>query len=125
MNTQNITVVYKWTAHAGKLDDLVAIYQQVTDSMQANEPGATAVQIYVSKEDNALYVRDEFADAGALGFHLQSTAGPHFPQLLEVAVPGTFLFFGNVPAELQEGARKMGLQAEFAPRVTGFERATA
>ena len=67
----------------------------------------------------------QFADAGALGFHLQSTAAAHFPQLLEVARPGPFLFFGDVPAELQQGALQMGLAAEFGNRVTGFERATA
>ncbi|MCO4747166.1 MAG: antibiotic biosynthesis monooxygenase [Proteobacteria bacterium] len=123
MHPQSITVVYKWTANPGKLAELRAIYEQVTTAMLEHEPGAVAVQIYVSESDNALYVRDEFADANALGFHLQHTAGPHFPQLLEVARPGTFLFFGDVPEELQQGALQMGLQAEFAQRVTGFDRA--
>ena len=63
----------------GKLDELTAIYRAVTDAMEQNEPGAEAVHVYVSEADNALYVRDEFADANAVGFHLQTTAGAHFP----------------------------------------------
>ena len=122
MDSNAITVIYKWTANPGKLEELTAIYRGVTEAMQANEARALAVHVYVSQEDSALYVRDEFADADALGFHPSQTAGPHFPGLLEVATPGTFYFFGNVPAELQDATRKMGLAAEFGTHVTGFNR---
>jgi quinol monooxygenase YgiN len=125
MPSSNITVVYKWTAHPGKLDELAAIYGQVTNVMKENEPGASAVQVYVSEPENALYVRDEFDDAGAMAFHLQNTAGPHFPQLLEIATPGSFLFFGDVPAELQQATKQMGLAAEFGTSAFGFDRAGA
>lgn len=122
MNPNAITVVYKWIAKDGQLDTLTGIYKGVTDAMKANEPGALAVHVYVSENDGALYVRDEFADANALGFHLSETAGPHFPQLLEVATPGTFYFFGNVPEEMQQAARGMGLAAEFSSHIAGFDR---
>lgn len=122
METNAITVVYKWTAKPGQLDALKSIYDGVTDAMKANEPGALEVQVHVSENENALYVRDVFADAGALGFHLSETAGPHFPSLLEVATPGAFLFFGDVPAQMQLAAKGMGLAAEFAPRRVGFTR---
>ena len=122
MTANAITVVYKWTAQPGQLDALTGIYKGVTDAMEANEPGALAVHVYVSEEEGALYVRDEFADANALGFHLSETAGPHFPRLLEVATPGTFYFFGDVPPEMQQAARGMGLAAEFAGHVVGFAR---
>ena len=122
MDTNAITVVYKWTAKPGQLDALKGIYDGVTDAMQANEPGALEVQVYVSEDENALYVRDVFADAGALGIHLSETAGPHFPSLLEVATPGGFLFFGDVPAETQQAAKAMGLAAEFAGHRAGFTR---
>jgi quinol monooxygenase YgiN len=122
MNPNAITVVYKWTAKPGQLDTLTGIYKGVTDAMEANEPGALAVHVYVSEDDDALYVCDEFADVNALGFHLSETAGPHFPKLLEVATPGTFYFFGNVPEEMQQAARGMGLAAEFSSHVKGFNR---
>ncbi len=122
METNSITVVYKWIAKPGKLDELTSIYKGVTDAMKANEPGALEVQVYASDETNALYVRDEFADAHALGYHLSETAGPHFPSLLEIATPGAFYFFGEVPAEMQQAAKGMGLAAEFAGNVTGFGR---
>ena len=122
MDQNAITVVYKWTAKPGQLDALTGIYRGVTDAMQANEPGALAVHVYVSEEEGALYVRDEFADANALGFHLSQTAGPHFPDLLKVATPGAFYFFGNVPAEMQKAAKDMGLAAEFGGHVAGFDR---
>ena len=122
MSTTQITVVYKWTAKPGKLDELEAIYGQVTEAMKQNEPGALAVHCYVSKQDNALYVRDEFVDAGALGFHLSSTAAGHFPELLAIAVPGPFFFFGDVPEELKQATEQMQLGAEFSTQVFGFDR---
>lgn len=122
MDTNTITVVYKWTAKPGMLGQLTDIYRGVTDAMQANEPGALSVHVHVSEEDNAIHVRDVFADANALGFHLQETAAPHFPTLMEVAEPGAFTFLGDVPEPMQQAARQMGLQAEFSSHVTGFDR---
>ena len=122
MQSQNVTVVYKWTAKPGMLDQLKAVYAGVTQAMQEIEPGATAVHVFVSESENSLYVRDEFQDAAALAFHLQTTAGPHFPQLLEIATPGPFLFFGDVPEEIQAAATGMGLAAEFATHVAGYDR---
>ena len=87
-----------------------------------NEPGAEAVHVYVSEADNALYVRDEFADAGAVGFHLQSTAAAHFPQLLAVATPGPFFFMGDVPDEMKQATEQMQLGAQFSTHAAGFDR---
>ena len=122
MDSNHITVVYKWIAHSDKLDELAAIYADVTKAMEENEPGAETVHVYVSEEENALYVRDEFADAAAVGFHLGTTAGAHFPQLLAVATPGPFYFLGDVPEEMKAAARQMGLAAEFATHSSGFDR---
>jgi quinol monooxygenase YgiN len=122
MDSNHVTVIYKWTANPGKLDELASIYAQVTEQMEQNEPGAEAVHVYVSEADNALYVRDEFADAAALGFHLGNTAGEHFPSLLAIAVPGPFFFMGDVPAELKQATEQMQLGAEFSAHTAGFDR---
>ncbi len=122
MDNQHITVVYKWTAHPGKLEELTSIYAEVTKAMEQNEPGAEAVHCYASQEENALYVRDEFIDAQAMGFHLQTTAAAHFPSLLAIAVPGPFYFFGDVPQELKDATEQMQLGGEFALHISGFDR---
>jgi quinol monooxygenase YgiN len=122
MTKTQITVVYKWTANPGKLDELRSIYGQVLEAMRQNEPDAQAVHCYVSEKDNALYVRDEFNDAAALGLHLSSTAPSHFPQLLAIAVPGPFFFFGDVPEELKQATEQMQLGAEFSTHAFGFDR---
>jgi quinol monooxygenase YgiN len=122
MNTNHITVVYKWTASPGKLEELEAIYQHVLEAMRENEPDAEAVHCYISKEENALYVRDEFKDAAALGFHLSNTAPKHFPDLLEIAKPGPFHFLGDVPDALKQATEQMQLGAEFSTHAFGFTR---
>ena len=122
MDAQNITVVYKWIAKDGSLDTLGAIYTHVVQAMKENEPGATAAHAYISEEENAVYVRDEFADAQALGFHLQETAAAHFGDLLAIADPGPFFFFGSVPEELKQATRQMGLASEFGEHLAGYER---
>ena len=122
MDSTHVTVVYKWTAQPGKLDELASIYADVISAMEANEPGAEAVHVYVSEDEDALYVRDEFQDAGAMGFHLSTTAAQHFPQLLAIASPGPLFFLGDVPQELQQATIQMQLGGEFATHTAGFER---
>ena len=122
MDSKHVTVVYKWTAKPGKLDELAAIYAQVSDQMERNEPGAETVHVYVSEQENALYVRDEFSDAVAVGYHLSETAAQHFPQLLAIATPGPFFFLGDVPEEMKQATEQMQLGGEFATHASGFDR---
>ncbi len=122
MDSQHITVVYKWTAQPGKLGELTDIYRDVTKAMEQNEPGAETVHVYASENDNALYVRDEFTDAAAMGFHLTTTAAAHFPQLLAIATPGPFFFLGDVPDEMKQATEQMQLGGEFATHAAGFDR---
>ena len=122
MENQEITVVYKWTAHPGKGEALKSMYKSVEKQMQANEPDALKVECYFDEESDTLLVYDLFKDGAALGLHLGTTAAAHFPELLKIAVPGPFLFCGNVPEELKKAALGMGLDASFAPRAFGVER---
>ena len=124
MSTE-ITVVYKWTAKPGKAEELKAIYRQVEKDMQETEPNALKVACYFDDSTDTLIVYDLFKDAGALGQHLGTTAAGHFPELLQVANPGPFLFCGDVPEEMQQAAVGMGLDATFAPFQFGFDRAMA
>lgn len=117
-----ITVFYKWTAQPGKLEELKGIYADVLEAMRQNEPDAQSAHCYVSEQDNALYVEDVFEDAAALGLHLTTTAGAHFPQLLQIAAPGPFFFCGDVPDGLKQATEQMQLGAEFSTHVFGFDR---
>ena len=122
MENQQVMVVYKWTAKEGNSEQLKAIYREVESQMKSNEPGALKVQCYFDESTSTLVVMDLFSDAGAVGFHLGTTAAGHFNNLLQSAVPGEFLFCGEVPEEMKQAAVGMGLNATFAPSVFGFER---
>ncbi len=122
MTSNQITVFYKWTAKPGKLDELKSIYEEVLAAMDKNEPDAQGAHCYISEKDEALYVLDVFKDAAALGFHLGGTAAGHFPQLLQIAVPGPFFFCGDVPDQLKQATEQMQLGAEFATHRFGFDR---
>ena len=122
MKNQEITVVYKWTANPGQAEALKAIYREVEKQMQETEPNALKVECYFDESTNALIVYDLFKDGVALGQHLSTTAAGHFPTLLQIAEPGSFLFCGEVPEQLKEAAIGMGLDATFAPLIFGFDR---
>ena len=122
MSAQEISVVYRWTARAGKLDELKAVYEQVRDEMEANEPGALRMDCYFAHDAGEIIVHDVFADGEALGFHLGVTAAKHFPKLAEIAVPGPFFFCGDVPAELRQAAEGMNMGAVFGAHAFGFTR---
>ena len=125
MNNQEISVIYKWTANPGKAEELRAIYKEVEKQMKETEPNALKVDCYFDDSTDTLIVYDLFKDGAALGQHLGTTAAGHFPTLLQIAVPGPFLFCGDVPEELKQGAIGMGLDATFAPHIFGFDRIEA
>ena len=122
MSAQEITVVYRWTAKPGKLDELKAIYEQVRDEMEANEPGTLRMECYFADDSDQVIVHDVFEDGAALGAHLGGTAARHFPKLAEIAVPGPFFFCGDVPAELRQAAEGMNMGAVFGTHAFGFAR---
>lgn len=122
MKGQEITVVYQWTAKPGKLDALKAIYAEVLEEMEANEPDTLKMDCYFADESNAVIVHDLFKDAAALGTHLGGTAARHFPKLAEIAVPGPFFFCGDVPDELRQAADGMDMGAIFGSHAFGFAR---
>lgn len=122
MKNEQITVVYSWTAKEGQSEALKAIYDDVTKQMNETEPGALAVDCYFDESSRKLIVSDVFANAEAVGFHLGTTAGAHWPELIKVADPGAFLFCGDVPEEMKQAALGMGLNATFAPKAFGFSR---
>lgn len=122
MNTNQITVFYKWTAKPGKLEELKAMYKEVYSAMEENEPDSLKMECYFSDEESAIIVHDVFKDGEALGFHLMGTAAKHFPQLLEIAEPGPFFFCGDVPEQLKQAAIGMKMGAEFSTHAFGFER---
>ena len=123
MTNQEVMVVYKWTAKKGQSTALKSIYKEVLEQMKANEPGVNHVECYFDETSSTLVVMDLFADASAVGFHLGTTAAGHFESLLQIAIPGEFLFCGEVPEEMKQAAVGMGLNATFAPRIFGFNRA--
>lgn len=122
MENQHVMVVYKWTAKEGQSEALKNIYREVEGQMKSNEPGALQVHCYFDQTSSSLIVMDLFSDAGAVGFHLGTTAARHFKNLLKIAIPGEFLFCGDVPEEMKQAAVGMGLNATFATKVSGFDR---
>ena len=122
MSAHEISVVYRWTAKPGKMDEVKAIYEQVQSDMEANEPGTLRMDCFIAEDAGEIIVHDVFADGDALGFHLSVTAAGHFPKLAEIATPGPFFFCGDVPDELRQAAEGMNMGAVFGTHVSGFAR---
>lgn len=117
-----ITLTYVWTAHEGMEDKLVGTYQAVGQVLEANEPGLLSYEIAVSERGDQIVIHEVFEDGAALAVHLQETAAQFFPQLVEFATPGPFIFRGEVPAELKEAAYSMNMGAIFTGDWSGFDR---
>ena len=117
-----IDLTYVWTAHDGQEERLVATYQAVGEILEANEPGLMAYEIAISETGNQIVIHEVFEDADALAFHLTETAAQFFPQLVEFANPGPFIFRGDVPEELKAAAYQMNMGAIFTGDWDGFER---
>ena len=117
-----IALTYIWTAHEGQEERLVATYGAVGEILEANEPGLISYEIAVSETGNQIIIHEVFEDGDALAFHLSGTAAAFFPQLVEFATPGPFIFRGDVPEELKAAAYGMNMGAIFTGQWSGFER---
>ena len=121
-NGTEIALTYVWTAHEGQEERLVATYGAVGEILEANEPGLISYEIAVSETGNQIVIHEVFEDGDALAFHLSETAAQFFPQLVEFATPGPFIFRGDVPEELKDAAYGMNMGAIFTGDWDGFER---
>lgn len=117
-----IALTYVWTAHEGQEERLIATYGAVGEILKANEPGLISYEIAVSETGNQIIIHEVFEDGNALAFHLSETAAQFFPQLVEFATPGPFIFRGDVPEELKAAAYQMNMGAIFTSGWNGFER---
>ena len=117
-----IDLTYVWTAHEGQEERLIATYEAVAGVLEANEPGLTLYEIAVSETGNQIIIHEVFEDGDALAFHLSETAAAFFPELVQFATPGPFIFRGEVPEELRAAAYGMNMGAIFTGDWSGFER---
>lgn len=117
-----IALTYVWTAHAGQEERLVATYGAVGEILEANEPGLISYEAAVSETGHQIVIHEVFEDGDALAFHLSETAAQFFPQLVEFATPGPFIFRGDVPEELKAAAYQMEMGAIFTGEWNGFAR---
>lgn len=120
--SSQIDLTYVWTAHEGQEERLIATYEAVGDILEANEPGLLFYEIAVSETGNQIIIHETFEDGEALAFHLSETAAAFFPQLVEFATPGPFIFRGDVPEELKAAAYQMDMGAIFTGEWDGFDR---
>ncbi len=120
--SSEIDLTYVWTAHEGQEERLIATYEAVGEMLEANEPGLTSYEIAISETGNQIIIHEVFEDGDALAFHLSETAAAFFPQLVEFATPGPFIFRGDVPEELKAAAYGMNMGAIFTGQWSGFER---
>lgn len=117
-----IALTYVWTAHEGQEERLIGTYVAVGGLLEANEPGLLSYEIAVSEAGNQIVIHEVFENGDALAFHLSETAAQFFPQLVEFATPGPFIFRGNVPEELKAAAYQMKMGAIFTSDWDGFKR---
>lgn len=80
------------------------------------------IQCFFDKTITRLAVMDLFSGTNAVRFHLGTTASGHFSNLLEIAIPGEFLFCCEVPEVMKKAASGMGVNATFELIVFGFDR---
>lgn len=117
-----IDLVYVWTAKPGMAEQLVATYEAVGDVLEASEPGLTTYEISVSETGQQIVIHEAFEDSAAVAFHLSTTAAEYFPKIMEIATPGPFIIWGDVPEDLKAAAYEMNMGAIFTTEWNGFAR---
>lgn len=96
-------VVYLDTSDVrpGKLGELKAAMKELARFVEANEPRATAYNVYFSDDGTRMSVLHMHPDLPSLEFHLQ-VAGPRFAPIAPFVTLRTIEIFGAVNQELMK-----------------------
>ena len=119
MSNSAIRVAVHLSVRPGELDPFRKMVDELTNSVEAEEPGTRSYEWFLSDDGADCYLTEVYADSDGLMAHL-AHIGPALGPLLAIAPTSEVLVFGSVNAQAKEALEGFG--ARLVPRVAGFAR---
>ena len=104
----------------GQLDAFKALAQEMSEATQANEPGASHYEWFVSEDGKVVHIYERYVDSAATLTHLGTFGEKFAERFLACVNPTRFTVYGDPSAEVR--AAMAGLGPVHMTQFNGFAR---
>lgn len=104
----------------GEFENFEALMAEMVEATQANEPGTTGYEWYVSEDRKTCHICERYVDSAATLTHLESFGQNFAERFMAVLEPTRLMVYGNPSSEAREALA--GLGAIHMGQIAGFAR---
>ncbi|MEE9210593.1 MAG: antibiotic biosynthesis monooxygenase [Kiloniellales bacterium] len=104
----------------GQLDAFKALAQEMSEATQADEPGASHYEWFISEDGKAVHIYERYADSAATMTHLGNFGAKFAERLLACVDPTRLTVYGDPSAEVRDALAGFG--AAHMTQFAGFAR---
>jgi quinol monooxygenase YgiN len=104
----------------GKLDDVKALADEMSEATRLHEPGALAYEWFITDDGTQCHINERYVDDGATMTHLGNFGSKFAGRFMEILTPISFDVYGTASDAVREGLA--GLGAVHVQQVSGFAR---
>ena len=104
----------------GQLDAFKALAREMSEATQANEPGATHYEWFISGDGKAVHIYERYVDSAATMIHLGTFGEKFAERFLACVDPARIVVYGDPSADVREALAAFG--AAHLAQFAGFAR---
>ncbi len=104
----------------GQLDAFKALMTEMVAATQANEPGATHYEWYISDDEKTCHIYERYIDSAATMTHLGSFGQNFAERFLAAVAPSRLVVYGDPDAAVRDALAGFG--ALHMTQIGGFAR---
>ena len=104
----------------GQLDAFKALAQEMTEATQADEPGTSHYEWFISEDGKAVHIYERYADSAALMVHLGNFGAKFAERFMACVDPTRLMVYGDPSAEARGALAGFG--AAHMAQFDGFAR---
>ncbi|MBV9668734.1 MAG: antibiotic biosynthesis monooxygenase [Nitrososphaeraceae archaeon] len=121
MDQNQIHFGVEFTIDQGKIEEYKKLIQEMSRTVEANEPDTINYQFYLNKDQTKCVVHETYINSDAALAHSNAVASRTIlPRIFSLAKISRFDVYGNPNEELQKSLASFG--AKTFNRFTGFSR---
>ena len=104
----------------GQLDAFKALAQEMSETTQTDEPGATHYEWFIDDDGNTIHIFERYADSAATMIHLGNFGTKFAERFLACVDPARLMVYGDPSAEVRGALAGFG--AAHMTQFNGFAR---
>ncbi len=118
--SEAVSWVLELAVKDGQLDTFKALAQEMSEATQADEPGASHYEWFISEDGKVIHIYERYVDSAVTMIHLQTFGEKFAERFLACVDPTRLMVYGDPSAEVR--AAMAGLGPVHMAQFNGFAR---